>query len=238
MTDAALEPVVAAARLEKRFGPVAALAGIDVAVEAGQVLAVLGPNGAGKSTLLRILAGLSRPSAGEVRHAGGAERREARARVGYIAHATFLYPMLSARENLRFAARLHGLPAPGARASALLDEFGLTEVADRLAGGFSRGLAQRLAIARALVHDPVLVLLDEPFTGLDPVSADRLAERIDALRAARRALVLVTHDLGRAAALADRSHVLCDGRIVWSVESRIDAAALDQGYRAAIGTAP
>ncbi|MCU0671016.1 MAG: ABC transporter ATP-binding protein [Myxococcota bacterium] len=238
MSGAALEPVVAATRLEKRFGPVAALAGIDVAVERGRVLAVLGPNGAGKSTLLRILAGLARPSAGTLRYAGGADRRRARAQVGYIAHATFLYPMLSARENLLFAARLHGLADSGARADALLDELGLAAVADRLAGGFSRGLAQRLAIARALVHDPVLVLLDEPFTGLDPVSADRLAERIGALRAADRALVLVTHDLGRAAALADATRVLCDGRVAWSIDERVDAATLEAGYRTAIGTAP
>lgn len=238
MTGAALEPVVAATRLEKRFGPVAALAGIDVVVEGGRVLAVLGPNGAGKSTLLRILAGLARPSAGEVRYAGGVDRRQARARVGYIAHATFLYPMLSARENLLFAARLHGIAAPGARVDALLDELGLTTVADRLAGGFSRGLAQRLAIARALVHDPALVLLDEPFTGLDPVSADRLAERIRTLRSAGRGLVLVTHDLARAAALADATHVLCEGRVAWSIDTRADAATLESGYRTAIGTTP
>jgi len=209
-----------------------------VAVERGRVLAVLGPNGAGKSTLLRILAGLARPSAGTLRWAGGADRRQARAHVGYIAHATFLYSMLSARENLLFAARLHGIADAGARADALLDEFDLAAVADRLAGGFSRGLAQRLAIARALVHDPVLVLLDEPFTGLDPVSADRLAERIGALRAADRALVLVTHDLGRAAALADSTRVLCDGRVAWSIDQRADAGTLEVGYRTAIGTAP
>jgi heme exporter protein A len=238
MTGATLEPVVAATRLEKRFGPVAALAGIDVEVERGQVLAVLGPNGAGKSTLLRVLAGLARPSAGDVHYGGGADRRRARAQVGYIAHATFLYPMLSARENLLFAARLHGIAEPAARADALLGEFGLATVAGRLAGGFSRGLAQRLAIARALVHDPALVLLDEPFTGLDPVSADRLAERIGALRAAGRALVLVTHDLARAAALADATRVLCDGRVAWSIDVPTDAATLERGYRTAIGTAP
>ena len=232
------EPVVAATGLTKRFGALLALADVSLAVERGAVSAVLGPNGAGKSTLLRILAGLARPSTGQLVYAGGATQRRARAQVGYIGHATFLYPALTARENLVFAARLHGVAHPRERARDLLAELDLEAVADRGAGSFSRGLAQRLSIARALVHDPALLLLDEPFTGLDPVSADRLSQRIDALRAAGRALVLVTHDLGRAATLADRALVLVDGRIAWESARRIDAAALEAGYRAALGARP
>jgi heme exporter protein A len=227
-------PVVAATALEKRFGPVVALAQVDLAAARGRVVAVLGPNGAGKSTLLRILAGLARPSAGAVRYAAGDDRRRARAGVGYIGHATFLYPELTARENLRFAARLHGVAGAEARAQALLAELGLEAVADRRAGSFSRGLAQRLAIARALVHDPALVLLDEPFTGLDPLSADRLAARIAALRDAGRALVLVSHDLGRVAALADATIVLRGGRVVWSSDGPVTAEALERAYREAL----
>ncbi|RIL05552.1 MAG: hypothetical protein DCC71_10035 [Proteobacteria bacterium] len=231
----AVEPVVAATGLEKRFGPIVALADLDLAVERGAVQAVLGPNGAGKSTLLRILAGLARPTRGDVRYAGGADRRHARRLVGYIGHATFLYPALTARENLRFAARLYGVAEEPARTRELLAELDLEAVADRPAGSFSRGLAQRLAIARALVHDPALVLLDEPFTGLDPVSADRLAARIERLRDAGRALVLVTHDLARAAALADRILLLAGGRAAWSAQARCSAEALEGAYRDALG---
>jgi heme exporter protein A len=231
------EPVVAATGLTKRFGALTALADVSLAAWPGEVVAVLGPNGAGKSTLLRILAGLAKPSAGEIRYAGGVERRAARGAVGYIGHATFLYPALTARENLLFAAQLYGVARPRERVDALLGELGLDGAADRSAGSFSRGLAQRLSIARALVHDPALLLLDEPFTGLDPVSADRLAERIEALRAAGRALVVVTHDLARAAALADRTVVLMDGRVAWTASDRLDAAGLEAAYRRALGAA-
>ena len=230
--------VVSAVGLAKRFGPVTALAGVDLAVETGAVVAVLGPNGAGKTTLLRILAGLARPSAGDVHYAGGADRRSARRFVGYIGHATFLYPQLTARENLRFTARLYGVADADARIATLLAELGLEHVADRVAAGFSRGLAQRLAIARALVHDPRLVLLDEPFTGLDPVSADRLALRIEALRSAARAVVLVTHDLARAAALADRAIVIVRGRIAFSSNGAPRSAGeLEHAYRSALDAA-
>jgi heme exporter protein A len=233
----AIEAVAVATGLEKRFGPIRALADVDLVATRGAVTAVLGPNGAGKSTLLRILAGLARPSAGQVRYAGGADRRRARRLVGYIGHASFLYPSLTARENLIFASRLYGVADPAARAAALLAELDLEAAAERAAGSFSRGLSQRLAIARALVHDPALLLLDEPFTGLDPVSADRLAARLGELRASGRALVLVTHDLARAAALGDRALVLHAGRIAWSSDARCDAAALERAYRDAIGAA-
>ena len=230
--------VVSAAGLSKRFGPVIALAGVDFDAAAGTVVAVLGPNGAGKTTLLRILAGLARPSAGSVRYAGGADRRRARHFVGYIGHATFLYPQLTARENLAFTAQLYGVANAGPRIATLLGELELDAVADRVAGSFSRGLAQRLSIARALVHDPKLLLLDEPFTGLDPVSADRLAARVDALRGGGRAVVLVTHDLARAAALADRALVLVGGRVAFSSDvAPASAGELEHAYRSALEAA-
>jgi heme ABC exporter ATP-binding subunit CcmA len=230
--------VVSAAGLEKRFGPVIALGGVDFEVAAGAVVAVLGPNGAGKTTLLRVLAGLARPSSGSVHYAGDADRRRARRSVGYIGHATFLYPQLTARENLRFTAQLYGVENADARIATLLAELDLEAVADRVAGSFSRGLAQRLAIARALVHDPKLLLLDEPFTGLDPISADRLAARIEALRGADRALVLVTHDLGRAATLADRVLVLVRGRVAFeSSVAPSSAGELEHAYRSALEVA-
>jgi ABC-type multidrug transport system ATPase subunit len=219
---------VEARGLVKRFGPLVALSGVDLEVPAASVLAVVGANGAGKTTLLRLLAGLARPTRGSVRIGPrGGERRRARGGVGYIGHATFLYPLLSARENLLFAARLYRVADPARRARELLVEHDLAGVAERPVGSFSRGLAQRLAIARGLVHDPLVVLLDEPFTGLDPGSADRLAAQIRGLRAGGRAVVLVTHDLGQAAALADRAIVLMGGRIVHAAErpSAADLAA-------------
>ena len=232
------EGVVSATGLEKRFGPVTALDGVDFDVAAGAVVAVIGPNGAGKTTLLRVLAGLARPSAGSVHYAGDTDRRRARRFVGYIGHATFLYPQLTARENLHFTARIYGIADGAARVATLLDELGLEAVADRAAGSFSRGLAQRLAIARALVHDPKLLLLDEPFTGLDPVSADRLAARVDALRGADRAIVLVTHDLTRAAALADRVLVLVRGRVAFASNAAPGTAGeLEHAYRSALEAA-
>ena len=153
--------------IEKRFGAVAALRGIELEVASGQALAILGPNGAGKSTLLRILAGLARPTAGhcEIRLGDTAlrpGRAAARARIGFAGHATLLYPELSARENLMFHGRLQGVRDPGSRADELLREEGLEDFADRRAGTFSRGMAQRLSIARARVQRPPLLLLDEP----------------------------------------------------------------------------
>lgn len=207
-------PAIRARSVEKRFGLAVALRGIDLELSLGESLALLGPNGAGKTTLLRLVAGLTRPSAGELEVAGArAGKPAARAQVGLIAHSTFLYRELTARENLIFAARLFGVSSPGARADELLAEAELDHVAHRLAGAFSRGMAQRLSIARGLVHDPAVLLLDEPFTGLDGPAAEKLTERLAALRDGQRSLVIVTHDLRRAAELADTALVLAAGRV-------------------------
>lgn len=238
--------VLSARGLEKRFGPVAALRGIDLKVDRGSVLAILGPNGAGKSTLLKIAAGLVHPTAGslELRAGPGHEGTtlagiEARAQVGYVGHATLLYPELTARENLILAGRLHSLPAPDRRADQLLGEEGLFEVAHRPIRTFSRGMAQRLAIARALVHDPQLVLLDEPFTGLDQPSADRLAARIRSLEAAGHTLMVATHDLARACDFAETAIVIARGRVVHhSGPGDLDPAALGRAYAAALVPPP
>jgi heme exporter protein A len=227
-------PAIVARGLGKRFGFAVALESVDLVVARGAALAVLGPNGAGKSTLLRLLAGLARPSGGSVEIAGRrAHGREARAQVGLVGHETFLYPALSARENLLFAGRLHGVADPGARADRLLADAGLAVVADRPVGGFSRGMAQRVAIARGLVHDPAVLLLDEPFTGLDRRAADRLAERLAALRGERRTFVLVTHDVAAAARLADAAIVMARGRIVHRSDGPPDPAGLDRALSAA-----
>jgi heme exporter protein A len=207
-----------AAGLEKRFGRVAALRGVDFEIAHGDSVSILGANGAGKSTLLRILSGLSRPSGGRfeaLREGDTAPltRDALRREVGYVGHATLVYGELSARENLRFAARLHGRSLDGAAIEALLGDVGLLEVADRRAGTFSRGMAQRLSIARAIAHDPQLLLLDEPFTGLDETSAARLSSQLATLREGGRTLVVVTHDPQRAIELSDRALVLHRGTI-------------------------
>jgi ABC-type multidrug transport system ATPase subunit len=231
---------IAAQGLGKRFGHVHALRGVDLALERGRTLALLGPNGAGKSTLLRLLAGLARPSTGTLLVCGrdsagtsAADRRRARAAIGYLGHATLLYPDLTARENLVLAARLHGVSSPSARAAALLAEQGLGGAADRLVRNVSRGMAQRLAIARGLVHDPSIVLLDEPFTGLDPQAAEVLERQLRRLHDDGRTLVLVTHDLVRASTLADAAIVLSRGTVVHRAEGAAALAprALENGYR-------
>jgi len=228
-------PAIAAHAVEKRFGRTAALRSIDLEIAAGSSLGVLGPNGAGKSTLLRLMAGLARPSAGSLEVSGhSATAREARARIGYVGHATLLYPDLTARENLIFAARLYGVARPAARADALLEEEGLTHAAQQRAGDFSRGMAQRLSIARGMVHDPDLLLLDEPFTGLDRHSADRLAEHLRGLHAGGRTIVLVTHDVERALRAADSAIVLAAGRIALALRCDAShASEIEQAYLAA-----
>ncbi len=237
MSDGAGEPAIRARALEKRFGPVTALHPLDLDVAPGATLAVLGPNGAGKSTLLRMLAGLARPTSGELRVAGDGDGRAARRRrVGLIGHATFLVPALTARENLRFAARLHGLADAEARAEHWLAELDLEGAADRRSGTFSRGMAQRLSIARALITEPALLLLDEPFTGLDPDAAERLASRLaDADRRSGATTLLVTHDLARAAQLADQALVLARGRSHGLDEACLaDATVLTGAYHDAV----
>jgi heme ABC exporter ATP-binding subunit CcmA len=224
--------------VSKRFGPAVALEALDLELEPGASLGVLGPNGAGKSTLLRLLAGLARPSAGELQVDGqSAHAPAARARVGYLGHATLLYAALTAFENLVLAGRLHGVAAPAERARALLEEEGLAAAADRPVAGLSRGTAQRVAIARGLVHEPGLVLLDEPFTGLDRSAARRLAGRLERLREAGRTLVLVTHDVAQAAGLVDSVLVLVRGRVAHRGQGRLGATELEQAYLGAVEAA-
>lgn len=196
----------------RRFGPWIALQPTDLAVEEGALLVLLGPNGAGKTTLLRLLAGLSRPSGGSLRVGShGRDRRARRAAVGLVAHATFLYPALSARENLELAGRLFGVPRPSERADELLARLELCGAADRRVGTFSRGMGQRLAVARALVHEPRVLLLDEPFAGLDARAVEIVEALLRSLHAEGRTLVLAEHDLPRAARLATRGLLLRRG---------------------------
>ena len=194
-----------------------ALHGVTTRFEPGRVAAVLGPNGAGKTTLLGILSTLVSPSSGTVRWNGASLDRGStlRSRIGYVGHDPGLYGDLTARENLRFFCALHGCDATPARVERLLARVGLADVAaDAGARTFSRGMQQRLALARALAHDPALLLFDEPSSALDPAGAAWLQTELAAERAAGRTVVLVTHDLDAAAAIADQVVILRRGRVV------------------------
>jgi len=188
-----------------------ALAGVSFRLGAGQTLVVLGPNGAGKTTLLRVLATLLRPHAGSVNVLGAALPAEAwkvRGRVGYLGHEPLLYRALTARENLLFNARLHGVGVE--RVDELLDAVGLTRRAGDRVEELSRGMLQRLAAARPVLHDPELLLLDEPLSAIDPGAAALLEPLIG--RASGRTRVLVTHDVGRGHGEADQVLALRAGR--------------------------
>jgi heme exporter protein A len=198
-------------RLERRYGERVALGGVSVRVEEGQTLAVLGGNGAGKTTLLRVLAGLLRPHAGSARVLGAAlpgERWKLPAQVGYVGHEPLLYRELTGRENLRYHAELHGVA--DARVPDLLGRLAIADRADEPVRDLSRGLVQRFAIARALLHDPPLLLLDEPRANLDPAAAE-LAEPLIG-RSSGRTRVIVSHDPAGALEESDVALGLSSGR--------------------------
>ncbi|MBN8613107.1 MAG: ABC transporter ATP-binding protein [Deltaproteobacteria bacterium] len=204
--------------LVKTYGPTRALAGVDIALAASEVTVVEGPNGSGKSTLLGLLSLLVRPSRGTLRFGELDAREEAatlRGTVGVLAHAALVYPDLTALESLALTAALYGLPHAemGPRIAQLRDRFELGAFADRPARTYSRGQLQRLAIARTLLHRPSLVLLDEPSTGLDASSTQRLVQAVADERARGAIVVVVTHDTGFADAIATRRVRLSRGRV-------------------------
>lgn len=210
-----------ATRLGRHFGRRRALADVSFECRAGEIVGLLGPNGAGKSTLLAILATLLSPSTGEVTYGGHAARTAGaalRRRLGMLGHDLFLYPELTARENLLFFARLYGVSDPAGRAAESLAQARLSDRADDQVLGFSRGMRQRLALERALVHEPRLLLLDEPFTGLDQASAGDLVKRLTGLQASGCLIILATHDLEVAEGLLTRALLLRNGRLVRNEE--------------------
>jgi heme exporter protein A len=234
-------PAVEARGLEKWYGPLPAVRGVSFALAEGEFLTVFGPNGAGKSTLLRMLCGAVRPTRGAVAIEGvdvaGGEVAW-RARIGLLSHQTFLYGGLTAAENLDFFARLYGLDRRRERVEEALAEVGLRERRDDRVRGFSRGMQQRLALARTLLHDPAAVFLDEPYTGLDPHAAAMLRRVLERLRDGRRTVVLVTHNLSQGLELADRVAVQVGGRWV-SDEPRaaVEAGAWERVYTERVAAA-
>jgi heme exporter protein A len=223
-----MDPAIELQGLERRYGERVALAGVTVSVPRGATLAVLGANGAGKTTLLRVLAGLLRPHAGTARVLDAelpGERWKVPARVGYLGHEPLLYRELSGRENLQYHARLHGVD--GSRVADLLAAVGMERRADEPLRELSRGMAQRLAAARAVLHDPPLLLLDEPRAHLDPAAAELLEPLIG--RASGRTRVLVSHDVDGALAEANLALGLRAGRQVFA--GAVEAKAARELYR-------
>ncbi len=220
--------------MSRRYGRRRALDGVSFTLGEGDCLAIFGPNGAGKSTLLRVLAGLIEPSSGSARIAGRLlpGGPAVRAMVGLVAHQSMLYPALSARENVVFAAQLFGVPDPRASAAAALERVGALDRGDTPVRSLSRGIQQRVAIARAVVHTPRVLLLDEPFAGLDPAGCAGLAGILAERRRAGGTTIVVTHQLTDGLALATHVAVLCDGRVVrYEPRGTVDADRYADGYR-------
>ncbi|MCZ2095748.1 MAG: heme ABC exporter ATP-binding protein CcmA [Chloroflexota bacterium] len=229
--------------LTKVFGINPVLRGLDLSVGRGEFVTLLGPNGSGKSTLLRILGALSRPTSGTVRIGGWELPREAdfvRRQLGIVSHLPLLYDTLTAEENLYFFARLYDLPAEqrAERVRAVLTRVGLWRRARDIVRTYSRGMLQRLAIARAILHDPAVLLLDEPYTGLDQDAAALLDDLLREVAVSGRTVLMTTHDLRRGHALADRVVILSRGKIAFDQPSHaIDSAALPGLYADVTGAA-
>jgi len=206
-------------KLVKLFGSKKVLRGLDLEVRAGEFVALLGPNGAGKTTFLRILASLSRPTVGDVRVAGyrlPGQAAAVRSRLGFVSHMPLLYGDLTAEENLRFFGRMYSVPNLASRISEVLDLVGLASRRRDLVRTFSRGMQQRLANGRAILHDPDVLLFDEPHTGLDQDACDMLDRVLRDVAASGRTVVMTSHDLARIESLATRFDVLTRGAIVAS----------------------
>ena len=225
------------AGVSRHFGRRRALAKTSLVFRAGEITGLFGPNGAGKSTMLGVISTLVRPTAGHVLYGGSAARAlgdALRGRIGVLGHDLFLYGDLSAHENLEFFGKLYGLDRLPQRINAALAAARLEDRAGDRVSGFSRGLRQRLALERALLHDPRLVLLDEPFTGLDDESTALLVARLRALRSAGAIVLMATHDFESADGVVDRMICLREGRVR---EVPADGRTLRLRFRQAVAEA-
>jgi heme exporter protein A len=204
--------------LSKSFGSLDALAGIDLSVGEGEFLTIFGPNGAGKTTLLRVLSSLTKPTKGKVLIAGHdirKEPQEIRKSVGFISHQPLLYESLSAFENIRFFASMYGISNARQKAAEVIRRVGLQTRTHDLVRTFSSGMKQRLAVARAIVHDPKILLLDEPYSGLDQHGTRIFNEMLKLLKTQRRTILMTTHNISEGFALSDRVAILSNGMFVF-----------------------
>ena len=228
-------PAIEVRKLTKAFGHQAALRGVDLHVDEGEFLALFGPNGAGKTTLIRVVSSLTRPTAGTVRVRGedlGKAGTSLRRHSGLISHNPLLYGDLTPDENLRFFARMYDLPDAAARIDAVLEQVGLVVRRRDPVRTFSRGMVQRLAIARAILHDPAIMLLDEPYTGLDLQAADMLRAVLEELAALNRTVILTTHNLEQGLEMCDRAAILNRGRVAWQgARAGLDLEGMKELYR-------
>jgi ABC-type multidrug transport system ATPase subunit len=229
-------PLLEVAALEAGYDDALILRGVDLRAGAEEIVAIVGPNGAGKSTLLGMIATLVAPTSGRIVYGeveAGRIGAAIRGRIGVLAHELHLYPELSARQNLTFFAELHGLSAPGLVAPAL-EAAGLADRGDDPVAAFSRGMRQRLALERALLHGPRLVLLDEPFTGLDDRAVRIVADRLRRLADGGAIVLLATHDLDLAEGLITRMAIMRGGRLLADAPA---SPPLRQQYRTVVETA-
>jgi heme exporter protein A len=222
-------------KLTKAFGHTAALRGVDLSVAEGEFLTLFGPNGAGKTTLIRIVASLTRPTAGTIRVRGedlGKAATSLRRHIGLISHNPLLYGDLTPDENLRFFAQMYDLPDAASRIDTVLAQVGLAARRRDPVRTFSRGMVQRLAIARAILHDPSIMLLDEPYTGLDLQAADMLRSVLQELAASNRTVILTTHNLEQGLEMCDRAAILNRGKVAWEgSRTGLDLAGMREIYR-------
>ena len=234
-------PAVEVSGASRSFGRRRAVDSVDLTVRSGDCVALFGPNGAGKTTLLRLIAGLIKPTKGTVRVGGHSLRDDAamRARVGLISHQSMLYGALTARENVEFAAKLYGVPRPREAALRALERMQIAERAGAPVKSLSRGLQQRVSIARAVVHEPSVVLLDEPYTGLDTIGGGALTDMLMLLRSEGASLVLVTHNVDEGLAVASRASIMLKGRLVRHDDcASLDARRYHAEYRALVLATP
>lgn len=231
-------PVVEAKDLFRSFGRKEALSGVSLTVNVGDSIALFGPNGAGKTTLLRTLGGLLRPTRGEAAIEGHLLPGDAilRSRIGIISHHSLLYEALTAAENVAFAARLYRVADPVAAAARSLERMGMSAWMNVPVRSLSRGMQQRVSIARAMVHSPAVILADEPYSGLDDDGARSLTALLNELRSAGAAMIVVTHNISEGLSLATRAVVMNAGRIVYSGErASLTESTFQSEYRELVG---
>jgi heme exporter protein A len=233
------ERYIEARGLTKKFGHKTALRNVDICLKEGDSLALFGPNGAGKSTLIQVLCSLMQPTAGRVRIAGYDTRRDRQALhqiIGLIGHQTFLYPQLTAYENLKFYGAMYGVCQINDRISEILEIVDLSDYRNDTVENFSRGMQQRLSIGRAIVHDPRIMFLDEPFTGLDPQGREDFIKLIMQFRDQGKTIIMASHHLHLGLELCSRAAILKKGKILYQREvDRIPESDFKQIYEQQIG---